>query len=274
MSAESSFLAATAAAAAARSARDGGSSMLMSAPASDRVNFLGHSAPELAQLKTSYIELDMRLMSSVDLSRPLAEVARFFELPSVSSRSELRRVSGAPVYATFVMEVALRCAQNELHMPLSLVSIMRGVLDPNANWIELRSLRRFASIRWSRSWFFCRMYWRRSFSASCIARRRSSTCDRRSFSRRRRSSIRRRRSSSFCSRNFCAASACALSSSSLRCRSSFWRSFVCFIRSSRSRWSSSACALERGALLAEDGLVCFCTLASLFPASSSCMELI
>lgn len=132
-------------------------------------------------------------------------------------------------------------------MPLSLVSIMRGVLDPNANWIELRSLRRLASIRWSRSWFFCRMYWRRSFSASCIARRRSSTCDRRSFSRRRRSSIRRRRSSSFCSRNFCAASACALSSSSLRCRSSFWRSFVCFIRSSRSRWSSSACALERGA---------------------------
>lgn len=45
---------------------------------------------------------------SVDRSRPLAEVARFLELPSVSSRSELRRVSGTPVYATFVMDVALQ----------------------------------------------------------------------------------------------------------------------------------------------------------------------
>lgn len=38
--------------------------MLMLEPASDRVNFLlGHSLV-LAQLKTSYIELDMRLMST------------------------------------------------------------------------------------------------------------------------------------------------------------------------------------------------------------------
>lgn len=128
----------------------------------------------------------------------------------------------------------LRFAQKELHIPLSVVSIIRGVDDPNANCIELRSLRRFASIRMSRAWFFCMMYCRRSLSASCIARLRSSTCERRSFSRRRRSSMRRRRSSSFCSRNFCAASACAFSSSSFRCRSSFWRSFICFIRSSRS----------------------------------------
>lgn len=128
----------------------------------------------------------------------------------------------------------LRLAQNELHMPLSVVSIIRGVDDPNANCIELRSLRRLVSIRWSRSWFFCRMYCRRSLSASCIARLRSSTCERRSFSLRRRSSMRRRRSSSRCSRNFCVASACAFSSSSFRCRSSFWRSLICFIRSSRS----------------------------------------
>lgn len=115
-------------------------------PASERVNFFGHSLV-LAQLNTSYMELDIRRMSSVDRSRPLAEVARFFELPSVSSRSELRRVSGTPVYATFVMDVALRLAQNELHMPLSVVSIIRGVDDPNANCIELRSLRRLVSIR-------------------------------------------------------------------------------------------------------------------------------
>lgn len=56
------LVAAAAAAAAALSALDGGSSMLILDPASERVNFLGHSLV-LAQLNTSYMELDMRLMS-------------------------------------------------------------------------------------------------------------------------------------------------------------------------------------------------------------------
>lgn len=60
MSAESSFL--MAAAATARSALDGGSSMLILEPASERVNFFGHSLV-LAQLNTSYMELDIRRMS-------------------------------------------------------------------------------------------------------------------------------------------------------------------------------------------------------------------
>ena len=56
------LMAAAAAAAAARSALDGGSSMLILEPASERVNFFGHSLV-LAQLNTSYMELDIRRMS-------------------------------------------------------------------------------------------------------------------------------------------------------------------------------------------------------------------
>lgn len=56
------------------------------------------------------LENKMQLMKkkislpSVCLSKPLADVARFFE-PSLNSLSELRRVSG--VYATFDIDVAL-----------------------------------------------------------------------------------------------------------------------------------------------------------------------
>lgn len=58
------LMAAAAAAAAARSALDGGSSMLILEPASERVNFfVGHSLV-LAQLNTSYMELDIRRMSA------------------------------------------------------------------------------------------------------------------------------------------------------------------------------------------------------------------
>lgn len=133
----------------------------------------------------------------------------------------------------------LRWAQME---PFSL-SNMRGVDEPNANAIWLRSFFLFDSRRWSRSIFLRRMYSRRSFSASQIAFFLSSTWVRLSLSRDLISSIRFRRSSSFCSRNFWVASAWAFSSSNFLCRSSFCFSFNCFIRSSRSfcvsEWSDA-----------------------------------
>lgn len=154
----------------------------------------------------------------------------------VGSKSSVRVTFDSSHLST--QKTHLRCAQID---PLSL-SNMRGVDDPKANAIWLRSLRRFDSSRWSRSMFLRRMYSRRSFSASQIARFLSSTCVRFSQSRDFISSMRRRRSSSFCSRCFWVASACAFSSSSFLCRSSFCFSFSCFIRSSRSfcesEWSS------------------------------------
>lgn len=111
---------------------------------------------------------------------PPAEVARFF-VPSLSSRSELRRdscVAPPPPYETFVMEVERRFPQYELLGATKFTSTgskRRGVDEPNANAIELRSLRRFVSSRESRSWFFFKIYSRRSRSASSIAFFRSST---------------------------------------------------------------------------------------------------
>lgn len=111
-------------------------------------------------------------------SRPPADVARFLAALSLSSRSELRRDSGVPpdVYATFEIEVDLneaqsvgddshegaadeavdeylRCAHSELldMVPTSTGSSRRGVELPKANAIWLRSLRRFVSMRLSRS---------------------------------------------------------------------------------------------------------------------------
>lgn len=145
-------------------------------------------------------------------SRPLADVARFLE-PSLSSRSELRRVNCVPLpYDTFDMDVDRRWLQYEVFGDARFTSTgsnRRGVDEPNANdckiqkrkkttkkrwsmtWlrdddgeiliylvyltIELRSLRRFVSNRASRSWFFRTIYSRRSRSASNIAFFRSST---------------------------------------------------------------------------------------------------
>lgn len=91
--------------------------------------------------------------------KPPADVARFFG-PSFNSRSELRRDSGAPEpappppYDTFEIDVDLRWPQ---YVPLgatrltSTGSNKRGVDEPKANDIELRSLRLFVSRRASRS---------------------------------------------------------------------------------------------------------------------------
>lgn len=98
----------------------------------------------------------MRFVLPSGRSSPPAEVARFLG-PSLRSRSELRRDSGWPaLYDTFEMDVERRWPQYE---PLgatrltSTGSSKRGVDEPNANAIELRSLRRFVSRRASRSWF-------------------------------------------------------------------------------------------------------------------------
>lgn len=111
--------------------------------------------------------------------RPPAEVARFLA-PSLSSRSELRRDNcvAPPPNETFDIDVERRLFQYD---PLGVTkftstgSRSRGVDEPNANAIELRSFRLFVSSRASRSWFFRKMYSRRSFSASIIAFFRSST---------------------------------------------------------------------------------------------------
>lgn len=112
---------------------------------------------------------------------PPAEVARFLA-PSLSSRSELRRDNciAPPPYETFEMEVERRLPQYELLGATKFTSTgsrRRGVDEPNANDIELRSFRRFVSRRASRSWFFFKIYSRRSRSASSIAFFLSSTCE-------------------------------------------------------------------------------------------------
>lgn len=97
-------------------------------------------------------------------------MARFLEALSPNSRSELRLVSCVvPVYATLVIEVALKVIKSRIldtkkfngqnpfaHLllphsdPLS-ESIILGVDDPNAKLIWLRSFRFLVSKRCSRS---------------------------------------------------------------------------------------------------------------------------
>lgn len=81
-------------------------------------------------------------------------MARFFG-PSFRSRSELRLDNGAPaLYDTFVIDVERRCPQYDPLGAIKLTSTgsrRRGVDEPKANDIELRSLRRFVSRRASRS---------------------------------------------------------------------------------------------------------------------------
>lgn len=111
--------------------------------------------------------------------RPPAEVARFLA-PSLSSRSELRRDNcvAPPPNETFDIDVERRLFQYD---PVGVTEVTstgsrsRGVDEPNANDIELRSFRLFVSSRASRSWFFRKIYSRRSLSASIIAFFRSST---------------------------------------------------------------------------------------------------
>lgn len=72
-------------------------------------------------------------------SKPLADVARFLA-PSLSSRSELRRVNCVPLplplYDTFDMDVDRRWLQYELFGDTRFTSTgskSRGVDEPNAN---------------------------------------------------------------------------------------------------------------------------------------------
>lgn len=88
-------------------------------------------------------------------SNPPADVARFLA-PSLSSRSELRRDNcvAFPLYETFDMDVDRRWPQYEPFGETKLTSTgssKRGVDEPNANDIELRSFRRFVSNRASLS---------------------------------------------------------------------------------------------------------------------------
>lgn len=90
--------------------------------------------------------------------KPPADVARFFG-PSFNSRSELRRDNWAPPvpaapYDTFEMDVDLRWPQYDPLGATKLTSTgsnKRGVDEPKANDIELRSFRLFVSRRASRS---------------------------------------------------------------------------------------------------------------------------
>lgn len=74
-------------------------------------------------------------------SRPLADVARFLE-PSLSSRSELRRVNCVPLpYDTFDMDVDRRWLQYEVFGDARFTSTgsnRRGVDEPNANDCKIR----------------------------------------------------------------------------------------------------------------------------------------